>query len=54
MRRLHMGDNFVVFLVFFGIALLESTQEGHWPSVLFWLGVGVFFLAADNLKPRRH
>jgi hypothetical protein len=54
MRRLHLGENVAVFLVFFGIALIESTQAGHWPSVFFWLAVGVLFLRADNLRRGRH
>jgi hypothetical protein len=52
MRRLQLGENVAVFLVFFGIALIEATQSGHWPAVVFWLIIGALFLRADNLRSR--
>ena len=48
MRRVRLGSNVTVFLLFFGIALIQATQEGHWTAVVFWLAVGAFFLVADN------
>ena len=54
MRRVRLGSNVTVFLAFFGIALIQATQEGHWPAVVFWLGVGALFLAADNGPRIRH
>ena len=53
MHRLHIRENVVVFLAFFGIALLEATQQAHWPAVIFWLAIGALFLRADNLRPGR-
>jgi hypothetical protein len=49
MRSLRIGNNVTVFLLFFGIALLEATQAGHWPAVIFWLAIGALFLKADQL-----
>ena len=49
MRQLSRGTNATVFVLFFGIALIEATQEGHWLQVLFWLAIGSFFLAADRM-----
>jgi hypothetical protein len=49
MRRLPRGSNATVFLLFFGIALIEATQAGDWLSVLFWLAIGSFFLTADRM-----
>jgi hypothetical protein len=53
MHKLHIRENVVVFLAFFGIALLEATQQAHWPAVIFWLAIGAFFLRADALHGRR-
>jgi hypothetical protein len=50
MRRLPRGTNTTVFLLFFGLALIESAQEGHWLWVLFWLAIGAFFLTADRMQ----
>jgi hypothetical protein len=54
MRRVKLGTNVTVFLAFFGIALIQATQEGHWPAVVFWLAVGSLFLAADNVRRVSH
>jgi hypothetical protein len=53
MHSLRPGTNVTVFLLFFGIALLEATRSGHWPVAVFWLVVGALFLRADHLDARR-
>lgn len=50
MRRIKLGANFAVFLLFFGIAMLEAFQTGNRIKATFWLAIGIVFLAADNLK----
>lgn len=50
MRRLTLGANFVVFLLFFGIALLEALQARNWIKAAFWLAIGTVFLLADTFK----
>ena len=50
MRRLPRGTNATVFVLFFGLALIEATQAGNWLSVLFWLAIGSFFLTADRMQ----
>ncbi len=52
MPKLRLGSNVTVFLLFFGVALLEAFQTRHWLKALLWLAIGVVFLLADNLKPR--
>ena len=49
MKRIRIGSNFTVFLLFFGIALLEAVQSANWLKVLFWLGIGAFFILADSM-----
>lgn len=50
MKRLKLGSGFTVFLLFFGIALLEALQTHSWIKAAFWVAIGTFFLLADNLK----
>ena len=50
MRKIKLGANFTVFLLFFGVALLEAFQTSSWIKAVFWLAIGIMFLAADNLN----
>ena len=50
MMKIKLGANFTVFLLFFGVALIEAFQTGNWIKAAFWLAIGIVFLAADNLK----
>jgi hypothetical protein len=38
-----------VFLLFFGVAMLEAFQTRNWLKAIFWMAIGIVFLAADNL-----
>lgn len=50
MKKIKLGTNFTVFLLFFGVAALEALQSRNWLKCIFWLAIGVVFLAADNFK----
>ena len=50
MRNLRVGENVAVFIIFFGLALLESLQHGRWLLVALWLAFAAIFLRADNLR----
>lgn len=50
MKRLNLGTNFVIFLLFFGVALLEAIKESNWLKATLWVAVGIAFLLADNFK----
>jgi hypothetical protein len=52
MRTMRRSDNLTIFILFFGLALIEATREGHWPAVIFWLAIGAFFLRADHSPSR--
>jgi hypothetical protein len=43
--------NLTIFLLFFGIALLDAIRGGHWLRVAFWLLVGALFYVADRRQP---
>jgi hypothetical protein len=47
-----LGANSVIFILFFGISLLEAFQSHQWLKAFFWLAIGFVFLRADLIKPR--
>jgi type IV secretory pathway VirB2 component (pilin) len=47
------GTNFTVFVIFFGMSMIEGLHARNWALAAFWLGIGAVFLAADNLKQAR-
>lgn len=53
MKTPHPGTATTIFLVFFGIALLDAFGGGSVWAILFWLAVGAIFVAADRLGVRR-
>lgn len=50
MKRISIGTNFVIFLFFFGVALLEAIHSANWGKAALWTAIGLIFLFADNLK----
>ena len=54
MKAIRFGAGFTVFVLFFGIALLEAFQNGQWIRATLWVLVGTIFLMADNLRRRSH
>lgn len=52
MKKIHLGTNFTIFVLFFGVALLEAFQTQNWLKAIFWLAIGIVFLVADNLKKK--
>lgn len=54
MKKIKLGTNFAVFLLFFGVAIVEAFQSRNWLKCIFWLAIGVMFLAADNFKKQKN
>lgn len=50
MKKLKLGTNFAIFVIFFGVAMLDAIQTHNWLRVAFWAGIGTFFLWADMKK----
>jgi hypothetical protein len=48
-KKTKFGVGFTVFIIFFGLALLEAIQTQNWPRMIFWLVTGAVFILADNL-----
>jgi hypothetical protein len=45
-----MRPAFTIFILFFGIALLDAIRGGQWPRVLFWVVIGLLFFLADRAE----
>ncbi len=43
-----MRTNLTIFILFFGIALLDAIRGGAWLRILFWLAIGALFFVADQ------
>jgi len=41
-----------IFVVFFGISLLDALWGGHWLRAGFWVAMGVAFWALDRMRRR--
>jgi hypothetical protein len=52
MKKIRFGANFTIFILFFGVAVLEAIQSHNWLKSLFWLAIGIVFLVADNLRKK--
>ena len=50
MRNLGLGANVAVFLLFFGMSMLEAVRSRDWLWSLFWIAMGLVFLRADALE----
>lgn len=53
MRSLRLGTNVTVFLLFFGLALLDALRSHDWLRSVFWCAIGIVFLRADSLRRER-
>ena len=52
MHSVRFGTNTAVFLVFFGVAMIDALASGNFLRSAFWLAIGFVFLRADRFKPR--
>jgi len=46
-------EGLTVFLLFFGLALLDAIAENQWLRAAFWLAIGVGFVLLDRRSDRR-
>jgi hypothetical protein len=52
MQAVRFSTNVAVFLLFFGVALLDALMSGNLLRAAFWVVLGLFFMRADALKRR--
>ncbi len=48
--KIKLGTNFAVFILFFGLALVEAIQSQDWVKASIFLVLGIIFLSADLEK----
>jgi hypothetical protein len=42
-----------IFLLFFGISLLDAVAGGHWIRAAFWIAMGIAFWILDRTRRTR-
>jgi hypothetical protein len=47
-RRIKPGPGITVFILFFGISVLEAIRTRDWGDIAFWMALGIMFLVADS------
>ena len=50
MRRLSFGSNSAVFVLFFGVALIEAIRHGDWMIAAIFLALGILSMRGDATK----
>jgi len=50
MKNINFGTNFAVFVIFFGIALIEAFQKQNWLEAALFAALGILSLRADSQK----
>lgn len=50
MKTIKLGTGFAVFVLFFGIAMIEAIRNQKWLMAGFWIAMGMLFIVADNIK----
>jgi hypothetical protein len=44
-------EGLVIFVLFFGVAALDSFQTHNWIQAAFWIAIGIVFLLVGAVKP---
>ena len=47
------GTNMAIFILFFGVSLVEAFQARNWLLALLFVSIAFIFLFADNKKRRK-
>ncbi len=48
-----MAATFAIFVLFFGVALLDALVGGHWYRAVFFALIGVAFLVMSRPRPAK-
>jgi len=49
-KKIRLGSGFIIFILFFGTAVIDAIQTQYLPRIIFWLVIGSVFVIADNLR----
>jgi hypothetical protein len=44
-------NGLTIFVIFFGISLLDALQGGNWVSIVFWIGLAAAFALIEKYHP---
>lgn len=50
MKRLHLDSHFAIFILFFGIALIEAFKKHNWIEAILFTLVGLMFIRFEDNK----
>ena len=50
LKKIKLRTGYVVAMLFFGIAFLESFRTKSWMGVSYWVAIGSLFLLLDSGK----
>ena len=53
MKNIKLGANFAVFILFFGVALIEALEKQNWLEAALFIVLGLLFLWVDIRKSDR-
>lgn len=53
MRKPTVGSGFTIFVLFFGISLLDAVRGRDWLRALLFFALGLVFLFAEGKHPER-
>jgi hypothetical protein len=53
MKKIKPGAGFTIFIIFFGVSMVDAFTTQNWWRVSFWLVMGILFLVADNINRAR-
>jgi hypothetical protein len=52
-KRITLRTGFTVFIIFFGMSVLEAFRSGNWADCIFWLVMAGVFILMDNMPAIR-
>jgi hypothetical protein len=50
MKNLRLSSNFTIFVLFFGLSMLEAFESRNWLRAAFWVAIAIAFLYADRKR----
>ena len=53
MRPLSYQNTLAIFVLFFGVSVLDAFASGEWPRIAFWVLIAVAFALLAIRKPEK-
>lgn len=50
MKKIKLGLGFTMFIIFFGVAMLQSMRLFSLTEFIFWITIAFLFILADNTE----